>query len=54
MVFTQHIQRIHTIVRGLALIAQRAKLVSQQAAVNRMVIHHQDHHVFIHRLHRFR
>ncbi|MNN40041.1 hypothetical protein D3C81_1541010 [compost metagenome] len=47
MIFAQHIERIHTVIGGFALIPQRSQLIGQQAAVDRMIVNHQNHHVIV-------
>ncbi|SYI21252.1 Uncharacterised protein [Klebsiella pneumoniae] len=47
MLFAQDIQRIDPIICRHALIAQRSKLIGQQATVDRMIVNHQNHHVII-------
>nr|VUD34923.1 Uncharacterised protein [Raoultella sp. NCTC 9187] len=47
MLLAQDAQRINPVVRRYALIAQRSELVGQQAAVDRMIVHHQNHHVIV-------
>ena len=47
MIFAEYIERVHAVIRGAALVTQRTELIGKQPAVNRVVIHHQDHHIFV-------
>ncbi len=46
-IFTQHIQSVHAIIGCLTLIPQRSQLIGQQAAIDRMIVNDQNHHVVI-------
>ncbi|MNP84615.1 hypothetical protein D3C76_1840000 [compost metagenome] len=49
MIFAEHVKRIHTVIGRQALISQRSELIGKQTAVDRVIVHDQNHHIVIHR-----
>ena len=47
VLLAEDVERVDPVVRGHALVAERTQLIRQQAAVDRVIVDHEDHHVVV-------
>ena len=47
MLLAEDVERVDPVVGGHALVAERSQLIRQQAAVDRMIVDHENHHVVV-------